>query len=160
MVMVDVTPVSVGKWIAVIAFAALLVIVGAWGVYSLGRSDALQAQAPVSSTTSTPAPVTAPQTIIITVKSTSWGTGNGLYEVWTYTGQLLYDANYREWNGIQPDETYNAVVVGTASDGQEIISGPVPLYPHYYNVHHQGTQDGLVRGLDKVMSVRYGRWPE
>ncbi|MGB8220513.1 MAG: hypothetical protein WCE46_09045, partial [Methanoregula sp.] len=89
------------------------------------------------------------------------GINGGLYEIFTKTGQLLYIADYHQWNAVWPDNAYAAEVIGTASDGQEIISGPVPLQPApAYYVHHQGTQDGLVRGLDKVMSVRYGRWPE
>jgi|SRR5208283_993555 len=132
---------SVGLYFfAIVGIVSLFVI----GVYIVsGHADQVTATAQVSEptpiTTPVPAPTPAPtpapvvpQTITFTVSSTSMGF-NGLYQVFTYSGQLLYVTDYYVWNTITPGSTYTAQISGMAN-GYTIIVNPVLLYaPEYAN---------------------------
>ncbi|MFY9750883.1 MAG: hypothetical protein WB811_03115 [Methanoregula sp.] len=133
---------SVGLYFFAIVGIVSLFVIGV-SIVS-GHVDQVTATAQVSEPTPIPTPVPAPtpapptpapvvpQTITFTVSSTSMGF-NGLYQVFTYSGQLLYVTDYYVWNTITPGSTYTAQISGMAN-GYNIIVNPVLLYaPEYAN---------------------------
>jgi hypothetical protein len=131
---------TIGKYFATAGCIVLILILCGLALYDAGHSDgvsetkAVQVVAtPTAAPTVVPIP-SYPSAITFTVLSTT--TSSGRYQILTTAGQILYCNNYYAWNGIEPQDSYTATVMGT--DGSAyIISDPILIAQHYSSVNYE-----------------------
>lgn len=110
--------------IGVLAFAGIAALVG----YSLGsdyanrsREAATVSVQPVVAPTPSPTPA-IPETVVFTVLSTS---PSPHYTITTTTGAVYFCKDYYDWNALEPQNTYSAIV------DSGMLSGITLIASHY-----------------------------